>query len=189
MKQAWLYFLRLSKTRYTRKQSMKRTIFLLFIFIVAFVLGVTIFIWLRHHKSPNEQNTTAPSINQQTDVFADLPILTYCELANNPEKYDGKIVRLHTKLYVHFHGLKFLDKNCYAEEKESAVIFNPEHEDEIFNKIEKDTKTERWVNWNAMDITVIGKFTRVKPTRRSDSMADNTYLHFEIIKVESASKQ
>jgi hypothetical protein len=38
-------------------------------------------------------------------------------------------------------------------------------------------------------MVVIGKFKRVKPTRKSDSMEDNTNLHFEILEVEKASKR
>jgi hypothetical protein len=95
-------------------------------------------------------------------------------------------VRLNARLYQHIPGLKFLDKSCYSEDKEIAVILNAERETEIVDKISRETQTEKFVFWNSPQIIAIGKFSRVHPTRESDSVVDNTYLHFEIIKVEKA---
>ncbi len=169
---------------------MKRTTFWLLISLVTFALGVvTVFVWLDRSKTLTEESEAVSSIAQKTTAPSELPILAYCELANNPEKYDGKIVRVSAKLWFFIHGFKFLDKNCYAVEKEAAVTFAAGREDEIFAKIAKDTESAEYNPWTFPEIVAVGKFSRVKPSRKSDSMVDNAYLQFEILEIEKASEQ
>ena len=169
---------------------MKRKTFWLLISVVTFALGViTVFVLLDRSKSSNEKSELVSSVAQKVDVPSELPILSYCELANNPEKYDDKTVRVSAKLWFFIHGFKFLDKNCYAIEKETAVTFAAERENEIFAKLAKATGATEYNPWVFPEIVAVGKFSRVKPSRRSDSMADNAYLQFEILEIEKASKQ
>lgn len=131
------------------------------------------------------------SILNDEIVPPNLPILDNCELVNNPEKYDGKIVRVRAKLWFMIHGYSFISENCTGETKQTAVIF-PKSEElgfEIENKIAKDTGLTEYHPWNFPEIIAVGRFSRVEPSRKSDSMEDNTYLHFELIEVEKASKQ
>ena len=169
---------------------MKRKTFWLLISVVTFALGVvTVFVWFDCSKSPNEKSEAVSSTVQKTDNPSELPILAYCDLANNPEKYDGKIVRVSAKLWFFIHGFKFLDKNCYAIEKEAAVAFAAGREDEIFAKLARETDATEYNPWVFPEIVAVGRFSRVKPSRKSDSMADNAHLQFEILEIEKASKQ
>lgn len=167
---------------------MKRTLFWTFISFFTFILGVAIaFVWLDRSEPANAKfEATSP---QKIDISTEETILPYCELANNPEKYDGKIVRVKAKLWFMIHGYSFLNKNCEGERKQTAVIF-PDNElgVEIRNKIVKDVGLTEYNPWNFPDIIAVGKFTRVEPSRKSDSLSANTYLHFEILDVEKASK-
>lgn len=169
---------------------MKRTLFWILISLVTFALGVAIaFIWLNSPKPANEKSKVVSS-SQEASLSTELPILAYCELANNPEKYDGKIVRVSGRLWFMMHGYYFLSKNCDGERKQAAVIFpSDERGFEIENKIAKDTGLSEYHSWGFPDIIAVGKFSRVEPSRKSDSMEDNTYLRFEILEVEKASKQ
>lgn len=169
---------------------MKQKTFWLLISLVTFALGVTtVFVLLNRSKSLNEKSESVSSIAQKANIQNELPVLAFCELANNPEKYDGKIVRVSVKLWFFIHGFKFLDKNCYAEEKEAAVTFAAGRENEIFAKLATETGSTEYNPWTFPEVVAVGKFMRVKPNRKSDAMVDHAYLQFEILEVEKASKQ
>lgn len=112
------------------------------------------------------------------------PPLPYCELANHPEKYDGQTVRVTATLYFMIHGYKFMDKNCPGREKETAVLFNAEHE----AKLARETGTEEYNPWSFPTIIATGKFRRVTPSRKSDRVVDNSDLIFEMDVVEGVVK-
>jgi hypothetical protein len=42
--------------------------------------------------------------------------------------------------------------------------------------------------WDLPEIIAVGKFTRARAFEGSDSVVDNTYLRFEVIRVENAAK-
>jgi hypothetical protein len=169
---------------------MRQTPFWILIALLTFALGVaTVLVWFNRPKLANEKAETVPS-QQESRPSTEQTTLTYCELANNSEKYDGKIVRVSAKLWFMIHGYSFLSKNCDGETKQIAVIFPDDKRGlEIENKIAKDLELTEYNPWSFPEIIAIGKFSRVKPSRKSDSIADNTYLHFEILEVEKASKQ
>ena len=155
---------------------------------IAFISVTVTLLTQKFPPSVTHKPEIPSSILNDEIVSPDLPILAYCELVNNPEKYDGKIVRLSATLYQNMHGIKFLDKNCYSEEKETAVLFNAERAEKIVDKIAQEIQAEKFVYWGEPKMIVVGKFSRVMPTRKSTSMEDNSYLHFEIYEVEKASK-
>jgi hypothetical protein len=81
---------------------MKRVTSWLFIISLISVLGVIAIPWLYQifnasyiQKSQELSNPTQPV---KANGLADLPILAFCELANNPEKYNGKTVRVNASL-------------------------------------------------------------------------------------------
>ncbi len=171
------------------RNNMRRAIFWLFVTIVTFALGIaTAFLWIKYCDSTIRKSKAVALSIEKTDAPPEMPILAYCELANNPEKYDGKIVRVSTKLWFFIHGSFFSDKNCAGEGKQTAVIFNTERQEEIVDKLTKETKSEEYGFWGMPKIIAIGKFSRVNPTKESDAMVDNVDLRFEILEVEKASK-
>jgi hypothetical protein len=112
------------------------------------------------------------------------PPLQYCEIANHPEKYDGQRVRVIATLYFMMHGYKFMDRDCPGDEKETAVLLNGAHE----AKLARETGADEYNPWSFPKIIATGKFSRVKPSRKSDSVADNSDLIFEMDEVEGIIK-
>lgn len=123
----------------------------------------------------------SPVSRSETDDAPEAPRpIPYCELANHPEKYDGQTVRVTANLYFMMHGYKFMDKDCPGDEKETAVILNAAHE----AKLAKETGSEEYNPWSFPRIIATGKFKRVTPSRKSDSVADNSDLIFEMDVIE-----
>ena len=114
----------------------------------------------------------------------DQPPIQYCELADHPEKYDGQTVRVRATLYFMMHGYKFMDKACLGDKKETAVILNSDHE----AKLAQEMGVEEYNSWSSPTIVATGKFTRVAPNRKSDTVADNSHLIFEMESVERVVK-
>ncbi len=115
---------------------------------------------------------------------SEMPLLDYCDLANHPEKYDGKKVRVSATLYFMMHGYKFMDKACLGDEKETAVLLDGDHE----ARLAKEMGVEEYNPWSFPQIVATGKFTRVTPNRKSDTVADNSHLIFEMDAVERVIK-
>jgi hypothetical protein len=82
------------------------------------------------------------------------------------------------------HGYKFMDKDCLGDEKETAVVLNESHE----AKLAREIGMEEYHPWSSPKIIATGKFRRVTPTRRSDSVEDNSDLIFEMEDVEGIIK-
>lgn len=115
-----------------------------------------------------------------------LPILAYCELVNNPARYDGRVVRVRSRLALGIHGLLFLDRACSDWDKQTAVIFNEKDLDEI-RRVLVEAGGPKHYRYEPLDLVAVGKFKRVTPTGESDSYVDTSPLHFEVLRVETAS--
>jgi hypothetical protein len=142
----------------SKVRSMKQIISWLLVIVFTFMLGVAVaLLYLESTVSVTQKSEISSSLlnkeinDENVSMWnaGNLPILSYCELANNPEKYDGKIVRLSATLYQNMHGLKFLDAICYSEEKETAVLFDDKRETEIVAKIAQEIQTERFIYWGS----------------------------------------
>ena len=165
---------------------MKRTLLWTLVSLLTFSLGIwTAPVWLDSFKETNRKAEAVGIPAQELVSPTQQPILAYCELANNPEKYDGKVVRVSARLWFMIHGYSFLDKNCDGETKQTGVVLDSLA---IEDKIAKGLGSAEYNPWVFPEIIAVGKFTRVEPSRESDSLVDNTYLRFEIIDVEKAAK-
>ncbi|HEX8249531.1 MAG TPA: hypothetical protein VF599_15245 [Pyrinomonadaceae bacterium] len=164
---------------------MKRRAIELFIIILTFgLLGITA--TLLHLKlNPSNNQTAEPATNpvllNNEDIPADLPILSFCELANNPEKYDGKIVRLNATLTFGLEGSWFSDSNCGSHDNGAIVSSASE---EVWNPLKqaRERKGEKF-SANQLNVTAVGKF-------KNEVYKDCCLIapfQFEISKVEKAS--
>src|SRR5215203_2252490 len=96
---------------------MKRITFRLLAISLTFILGVTaVLLFLKFSEtglliSPPVES----SLPENEGNAADSQILTYCELVNNPEKYDGKIVRLSARMSIGLENSWFYDAACGAD--------------------------------------------------------------------------
>ena len=169
----------------------QRAIFWILVLLLMFGLGVgATFVWLGAYSvSLATPGPASPSAGL-AEGASDRPILAFCELANNPEKYDGKIVRVSARLWYAKHGYFFLSKNCDGDARQAAVTVPGDGRwQQIESKIAKDLglADANYTPWEFPEIIAVGKFSSVEPSRKSDATLDNTHLLFELIEVERAS--
>jgi hypothetical protein len=161
-------------------------VFRLLIASLGFVLGVAAsVVWLRHRTAEKAVIATS-SQTQKSDSSAELPILSLCELVNNPDKYSGKVVRLSTTLSGFIHGSFVYDPNCVRVDTGTAVFFNPEYKDKIQNDLKQARGSDNFLE--PMNMIAVGKFKKVTPSNQSDTIYDTASLQFEIMRIETASK-
>jgi hypothetical protein len=114
---------------------------------------------------------------------ANLPILAYCELVNNPERHSGKVVRVSATLGGSIHGILFFEENCPGQ---TAVAF-PKSSDEVRRALTEAAGSE-YFGHVPLNLIAVGKFEKVTPSNESDLIWHTAPLHFEIMRVEKASK-
>lgn len=115
-----------------------------------------------------------------------IPSVEYCDVKNNPRKYDGKIIRIEkANLYFFTHGYFLADKNCSGEgdSARTAIDFY-EAKREILNEELKKTRS-RAKSSEPSEINVVGKFTYKILLGGSGHIRDRTPFQFEIFDVES----
>jgi hypothetical protein len=162
---------------------MKRIATWLLIIILTFGLGVTAtFLYLKLNTSGIQKSETlaAPALPDEENGAADLPILSFCELAEKPEKYNGKIVRLSGRITFGLEGAWFSDSNCGDHDNSAIVSYKNE---DVWNPVKQAREGGKF--WaNALDVVVTGKF-------KNEVYRDcclTAPFQFEISKVEKASK-
>lgn len=153
-----------------------------------FVLGVAATpLWRQLLRPAAKEEVSARSDQRAThDASKDLQILPYCELANNPEKYSGQIVRVRARLSGFIHGMLFHDPNCSRVDTQSAVFYDPGHKEEIKRDLKQARGSDNWLE--PLDIIAVGTFWKVNPSNETDTIYDTASLRFEIIRIEEASK-
>jgi len=175
---------------------MRRVSIWLLIAICTFALGfAAAMLWFQSPSSVVTEEVS-PSPPCHSKVFLDsnadlsaasnLPILDYCELSNNPERYSGKIVRVRARLSGFIHGMIIADENCIGINNQAAASYNPSTTEEIKQTLERARGSDNWLE--AVNLIAIGKFEKVAPSNESDLIYDTASLRFEIIRVEKASK-
>lgn len=164
---------------------MKRTAIWLFTVILCFGLGVgAVLLYLKFNASDIEKPEISPNLSllNNENASAVLPILSFCELASNPEKYNGKIVRLSGTLSFGLEGAWLSDANCGAENAAIVLFLN----EKVWNPIKKAREQENEkFSANELSVIVVGKF-------KNEIYKDCcliTPFQFEISAVEKASKK
>jgi len=166
---------------------MKRAYSWLTIILLTFTFGVaTTFIWFNYTYSP-----LSPDKNKK---LSDLPILSYCELVNNADKYDGKIVRVKTEIKTGNHGEYLYDSNCPADEKiktyydaTAAIFYDNSKDQEQIKQIRDKRKILRWTD--PVEVITTGKFRKNKPTQNDSGLDRNAVFHFVFFSLESVSSE
>ena len=170
------------------KTIMKRIVIWLGTAVLTFTIGVAAsMFWLKTHRVAVKQEPSVASAEPyKADSNGALPILAYCELATNPEKYNGQTVRVSARLSGFIHGILFYNPNCPGVDTRAAVSYNPDHSAEIELVLTQARGSDNW--FEPVDIIATGKFKKVTPTNESDTIYDTASLQFEIILIEKASK-
>lgn len=109
------------------------------------------------------------------EIFSD------CDLRGNPKLFHGKLVRIKASYGFMIHG-SYLSGNPCTKLSDSV-------HDSISPQYESGSALEyiRGLKANPIDIVAIGRFTLVEPTRKSDTIYDQTPYHFNLVCLERAS--
>jgi hypothetical protein len=159
---------------------MKRFISRLSVVLLTFAFGVAATVTSVYYNPPVESYEEA--------VFDDLPVVAYCDLKNNPRKYNGKILRVNARLNWFMHGYFLADANCSGEgdDARAAITFYKPKNEEFYKYLEQFREGGKL--WEPLKIIAAGRFKYEKPQGLSDGIEDRTSLHFEIYKIESAAR-
>ena len=162
---------------------MRQTISFVLAGVLTFLLGVALTVVCRRPSQPPKKIDTQ---SVQQPACSDQPILAFCELANNPDKYSGKVVRVSARLSGFIHGMVLYDPNCSSINTQTAVVYNLKTRDEIVKRLENVRGSNDW----RLPVNVIaeGEFRKVIPSNQSDTVYDTASLQFEIKRIEKASK-
>lgn len=156
---------------------MKKFVPRFWIVLLTFAIGITsTIVWLRYN----------PFIESYENVnFSEIPSVAYCDLKNDPRKYDGKIIRLkNVKLYWFMHGYFLAHEDCLSEgDRAKAAIsrYEPKRES-LWNTMEQFHQKDKM--WEPVEIIVVGRFTYKNRFGGSDGIEDRTPLQFEIYDFE-----
>ncbi len=158
---------------------MKHNKFWLLIIIFTIVFGVVIMLFhLEYSNTAAQKLKILPesALLSDENVLSNLPVLNYCELVNNNEKYNGKIVRLRATINFGLEGSWFSDAACSGGIDSAAMISSKN--DKVWRTIEQARGSEDLLQ--AVDLIVVGKFSNVV----YDYGGLKTPFQFEIIRVE-----
>ena len=161
---------------------MKRFILWTLILFFTFAFGVVAaLLWL--NRSADD------SSSENKILFAGLPILNYCELRNNADKYDGKIIRLQTEVNTGNHGEFLYDARCPGDEKittyadaTAAVMYIDWLEQRKTTSIRNGRRTKPWTD--PVGVIAVGKFRKNEPMKGESALDRSAVFHFTVISLE-----
>ena len=172
---------------------MRRVVIWLAVGLCTFVLGfAAASMWFTATRDVRERPCPPPTQVQDTLALApgdalrdsaNLPILAYCELVNNPERHSGKVVRVRATLRGFIHGILFSENTC----PDRIAVSIPRGNEDVTRALTEAAGSE-WFGHVPLDLIVVGKFEKVTPSNESDLLWDTASLHFEMMHVEKASK-
>jgi hypothetical protein len=103
--------------------------------------------------------------NAQTNRSAksDIPTVSFCELIQNPELYNGKEVRFRAQYLSEFEASAFGDSNCTTKGKQTWVEFDRESikastKPELYRKVEEQVFRCGDNYWCVTEMLVTGVF-------------------------------
>lgn len=172
---------------------MKRVTKHLLIFTSTFILGVAattlLYVKLNVPDIPASETAPIPVQPAKPVETAALPVLDFCELANNPEKYNGQIVRLGAVMNFGLEGSWFLDSKCpfndnaVANPAENSAYALSENK-EVWKRIGKAWVRKDSEFWSLkLDMTIVGRFKN--EIYRGGGLI--TPFQIEILQIEKAS--
>jgi hypothetical protein len=129
-------------------------------------------------------DTAAIESDDDSNASLRLPTPSYQELVNNPDCYNGAIIRLKANLYFGEEGIYFNDETLGGMSHEIAgEVIGMTHED--FTRAFTEMCGERCVS--PFDVVVVGKFETVTPSNELNTPWDTDSMHFKIIRLEKVS--
>ena len=147
---------------------------------LGFVLGVAAMAFWARYSAPETKTVVLSPPGES-------PILSLCELLDNPDKYSGQTVRVSAIMAGAIHGMFFYNPNCITGKTQTAVLFAPAYKEQIQDTLREARGSDN--GYEPLDVIVLGQFRKVTPSNQSDAIKDTAPLQFEIMRVEKASKQ
>lgn len=155
---------------------MKKLIVWASIIVLTFIIGITAtFFWFKAN----------PKIESYEDAFTkEIPKVEFCELVKNPDKYNGKVILIKSKLNWNMHGFYLEDFDCGINGDLGLISVshykpNKKQIDEILQPLQLTG-----INRKPTFIVAVGRFIYKREIGQSDQMIDRTHLNFEIYKIE-----
>ncbi len=102
-----------------------------------------------------QQESKKDSLGNKSDP----PLVTYCELVENPEKYHDKVVRFKASAHCGWHECFFYDLACDEKEKRAYAVLSCDT-DEACEKLQAafSQKATYDLLRNRIELVAIGKF-------------------------------
>ena len=120
----------------------------------------------------------------------ELQTISYCDLRNTPNQYDGKIVRIDTNLFWFDHGYFLTDPACdaatdpkYLDSQRTALTFEDRRSVELLSFLRQYHSPERL--FRPIRVTAVGRFTYRATAGYSDAIQDRTPYRFELYSIEN----
>jgi hypothetical protein len=159
-----------------------------------FTVGIALVtLWLAYTDAGRTRRAEAPCLRRaqaQTPPAAESPVgeslspvLAYCELVANTDRYDGEVVRVRATVRMSIHGLFLTDAACSRYEDYAAIGFEESREEELMDAFFGPDSPMR-VGRGIVELIAVGRFRKVVPSRVSDSLLDTAPLRFEMMRVE-----
>jgi hypothetical protein len=172
---------------------MRRVIPRLLVACFTFALGLflaALVSELRRTASPTGERTTSPrpqycdpslSLEPGADqaAAADLPLIPYCALENNPDCYDGKIVRVAARIFWVDNNMFFGTGGCYKLDKPIPIQVHLAKGEEVYGVMMQQCGARCS---ESLDVVVVGRFDKSMP------MPTWSLPSFEVMSFESASR-
>lgn len=152
------------------------------VWFLTFSIGLTCAsLWLPGQTSTRQKATVAETTASSKSENMEL---SFCQVAAEPEKYEGKVIRLSAVYSFGLHGVTIGDASCSSEDLGTSVSITPAIWEEFERATEKAYGTK--VVGPPLYIIAIGKFQRNNPSHASDGWEDRLPFRFELKRIEKA---
>ena len=136
---------------------MKRSATRTFVISLTFLCGVAAVLIYTGYNGLESENSyfVKEPISADELNSSNFSLIAFCDIVKNPEKYDGKIVRLKGKLSFGIEGAWFSEAKCGID---NAAVIESEN-DKVWAEIEKArTQKDKEFLINEIDLITIGRF-------------------------------
>lgn len=132
-------------------------------------------------------NTSLTGVQNTNEARAEIVDATFCDLATNPSKYDGKVVRVNA-IYSAFHHNLLYDPNCNSRNNYIHPRLDCDS-DESCKKLRDalDMNASVYIIWGRTSITAVGKFKGPGDSNRGYGNGSAFQFELDIKHIEKAS--
>ena len=111
------------------------------------------------------------------------PVLEYCEIANRPECYSGKLLLMKARLTGDYHGMYFFGPSCKSKPMAGSLTWmSGDKYDVVWRKACRGHCRE------GLEVVVLGRFELVTPSHETNLNWHTMPMHFELLRFVEASE-